>query len=369
MSRRPLPGTFSRWLRRHWTALRGAVIGVGLCAAAVGVWYSAGLYQQRRAAEAMIAGRYEDPAEGPAEAEDESLIEEFRLGDQVEWHGKTYRRNHYIKAILCIGVDRSGSMLEPTLSGDGGQADGLFLLAQDTARNSLKILMIPRDSMTEITQTDTSWTDENGKELGKIYDHLSLSYAYGDGMEISCGYTVEAVSNLLAGLPVDSYMAADTSVVSVLNDMVGGVAVTIPTPGMERIDPSFSLGETVRLQGKQAEAFVRFRDIGIDNSAITRMGRQKAYITGFFQSVKETSRSNSRIVEELFEAVQDYMITDLSKEEYLKIAVDLVSGDGITSGSFRMVPGTGTATETYDEYYVDQEALIPVLLELFYREV
>ena len=128
-----------------------------------------GLYRQRQAVEAMIAGRYEEREGSAAEAAaPEPSDEDFQFNDTVTWQGKTYRKNHYIKAVLCIGVDRSGSMLEPTLSGDGGQADGVFLLAQDTARNSLKILLIPRDSMTEITQTDTSWTDDNGKVLGKI---------------------------------------------------------------------------------------------------------------------------------------------------------------------------------------------------------
>ncbi|HIT63351.1 MAG TPA: LCP family protein [Candidatus Ventrimonas merdavium] len=370
MKRRQDPGSFSRWLRKNWSRLRRLTIGIVLCGAAVGSWYSMGLYRQRQAVEAMIAGRYEEREGSAAEAAaPEPSDEDFQFNDTVTWQGKTYRKNHYIKAVLCIGVDRSGSMLEPTLSGDGGQADGVFLLAQDTARNSLKILLIPRDSMTEITQTDTSWTDDNGKVLGKITDHLSLAYSYGDGMETSCQYTAEAVSHLLAGLPIDAYMSADTDVIAVLNDMVGGVSVMIPTMGMEKIDPSFVLGETVRLQGEQAEAFVRFRDITIDNSAITRMEQQKAYIRGFFQSVKETSRSNSRIVEELFEAVQDHMITDMAKDEYLKIAVDMLEGEGLMSGSFRMVPGTGTATETYDEFYVDKEALIPVLLDLFYREV
>ena len=64
-------------------------------------------------------------------------------------------------------------MTETTLSGDGGQADGIFLLAHDTARNQLKILLIPRDTMTEITKTDISQTETNGTELGKIVDHLS----------------------------------------------------------------------------------------------------------------------------------------------------------------------------------------------------
>ena len=62
------------------------------------------------------------------------------------------------------------------------------------------------------------------------------------------------------------------------------------------------------------------------------------------------------------------MVTDMAKDEYLKLAINALEGEGLTSASFKMTPGTGAATETYDEYYVDQEALVPILLDLFYRE-
>lgn len=373
---------FSGWLRKNRTALRSCGIAAAVIGTGLAVWYGVGMYQQRKAQEAMIAARYETQQEKLEETlaemakEDqegsnsgmqdgkEALFEE----NTVFWNGKTYKRNTYVKAVLCMGVDRDGPMTETTLSGDGGQADGIFLLANDTARGSMKILLIPRDSMTEITKTDTSWTEANGTELGEVVDHLSLSYAYGDGREKSCEYTKQAVSHLLMGLKIDSYMAADLEIIASLNDEVGGVTVTIPTMGMEQADPEFVFGQTVRLKGEQAERFVRFRDTERDNSAISRMEQQKLYISGFFQAVKEKSRTESNITEHLFEMSQDYMVTDMVKDEYLKLAINALEGDGLTSASFKMTPGTGTATETYDEYYVDQEALVPILLDLFYRE-
>lgn len=112
----------------------------------------------------------------------------------VEYQGKSYRRNTYIKAILCMGIDRPGSLEETRTAGVGGQADGIFLVAQDTARDRIKVLVIPRDTMTEITLTDLS-----GNELGSSIQHLTLAYAYGDGREKSCRYMTEAVSRLLGG--------------------------------------------------------------------------------------------------------------------------------------------------------------------------
>ncbi len=373
---------FSGWLRKNRTALRSCGIAAAVIGTGLAVWYGVGMYQQRKAEEAMIAARYETQQEKLEETLAEMAKEDQESADSgtqtgkemlfeentVFWNGKTYKRNTYVKAVLCMGVDRDGPMTETTLSGDGGQADGIFLLANDTARGSMKILLIPRDSMTEITKTDTSWTETNGAKLGEVVDHLSLSYAYGDGREKSCEYTKQAVSHLLMGLKIDSYMAADLEIIASLNDEVGGVTVTIPTMGMEQADPEFVFGQTVRLKGEQAERFVRFRDTERDNSAISRMEQQKLYISGFFQAVKEKSRTESNITEHLFEMSQDYMVTDMAKDEYLKLAINALEGERLTSASFKMAPGTGTATETYDEYYVDQEALVPILLDLFYRE-
>lgn len=373
---------FSGWLRKNRTALRSCGIAAAVIGTGLAVWYGVGMYQQRKAEEAMIAARYETQQEKLEETLAEMAKEDQESADSgtqtgkemlfeentVFWNGKTYKRNTYVKAVLCMGVDRDGPMTETTLSGDGGQADGIFLLANDTARGSMKILLIPRDSMTEITKTDTSWTETNGAKLGEVVDHLSLSYAYGDGREKSCEYTKQAVSHLLMGLKIDSYMAADLEIIASLNDEVGGVTVTIPTMGMEQADPEFVFGQTVRLKGEQAERFVRFRDTERDNSAISRMEQQKLYISGFFQAVKEKNRTESNITEHLFEMSQDYMVTDMAKDEYLKLAINALEGEGLTSASFKMAPGTGTATETYDEYYVEQEALVPILLDLFYRE-
>ena len=284
--------------------------------------------------------------------------------ETIEYEGKVYRRNSSVKAILCMGVDRNGPMLQETVHTFGGQSDGIYVLAQDTARGTLKILMVPRDSMTEITLTDLK-----GNVLGKDIQHLTLAYAYGDGRELSCERTAEAVSGLLGGLTLDHYMAADIDVINMLNDSVGGVTVTVEVDGMEKKDPAFVKGATLTLHGEQAEAYVRYRDIDEHYSAFYRMNRQKSYIVGFFDAVRENSKRDARTVEKLFELIQDHMVTDMKKEEYLKVAMDALEMGELSEEGFYSVPGDAITTDVYDEFYVNQEALTPIILELFYREV
>lgn len=335
--------------RKIWYLMAAVAL---LCVAAFG-YKTVQLYRLRKETEAQIAER--------VYAQTESSVL-FQSGT-VEYDGKTYRRNTHVKAILCMGVDRKGTMEGTTIPTMGGQADGIFVIAQDTARNTLKILMVPRDSMTEITMTDLS-----GNVLGKDIQHLTLAYAYGDGREKSCELTMEAVSNLLGGLEIDHYIAANIEVINILNDSVGGVTVTVPSAGMEKKDAAFVEGATVTLHGEQAEAFVRYRDITETHSAIFRMSRQQEYIMQFFGVVKGKAARNSTIVTDLLALIEQHMVTDMGKEEYLKVALDALEMETLAEEDFYVVPGKAVMTEVYDEFHVNREALMPIILKLFYRE-
>ena len=71
----------------------------------------------------------------------------------------------------------------------------------------------------------------------------------------------------------------------------------------------------------------------------------------------------------MFHMIEDYIVTDMVKEEYLKIAVDALNMDGLTDNDFYTVPGQSVTTEFYDEFYADQESLTPIILDMFYREI
>lgn len=372
------------WWKEHQAGIRNALIGVAVIGVAVGGWGTYTMYRNRRMTEMMIEARNQERVQetavnqitantdeipiAPGQKEEQTAdprdlnLMPILAENPVTYQGKTYRRNQYVKAILCMGVDRSDTMAESKEFGSAGQSDGIFLIAQDTAHHSLKILMIPRDTMTEIPATK-----DNGEPDTKI-TQLTIAYAYGDGREGSCENTVQSLEKLLSGFSIDQYLAVDTTVIAKLNDAVGGVTVTIPTDGMEKRDPAFVKGTQVTLHGDQAEAFVRYRDIERDFSALYRMDQQQEYITQYFKAVKEASRTDSQVVTHLFDLIQDYMVTDMSKDQYLKIAMEVLDGGNLTSQDFYTLPGTGETTETYDVYRADRQSAISIILNLFYRE-
>lgn len=384
------------WLRNHYIQIRNALIGMIMVAVVVFIWYGLGKYRERRAMEELTAIQSEqtsqpameetfaentgsdtfqtdEPAgDEPALTQSEQLYlagigqKEQLIHNEdgtVVWQDKTYRRNSYMKAILCMGVDRSDTMTGTRKVGEAGQSDGLFLIAQDTARNQISILMIPRDTMTMINETD-----DEGNDLGWWLDHLTLAFGFGDGNTGSCERMTAAVSDLLCDLEIDHYLAVNTAVIADLNDAVGGVTVTIPTEGMEKKDPAFVKGSQITLHGSQAEAFVRYRDTTRGNSAVYRMDQHREYIQQYFKTLQQKSREDSGIVLRLFDQIQDYMITDMEKAEYLKIAMDALSSSGLDDDSFYVLPGVGITTDRFDEYYVTFNQAIPIILKLFYRE-
>ena len=284
--------------------------------------------------------------------------------DRIEYQGKIYRRNTYVKAILCMGIDRPGSLKETMVAGSGGQADAIFLVAQDVARDKVEILMIPRDTMTEITLTDLS-----GNVLGRDIQHLALGYAYGDGRDKSCQYMKEAVSNLLGGLAIDGYMAISMSALPIINDGVGGVTVTVKEQGMERVDSEFIYGQTVTLKGRQAEKYIRCRDTGQAQSALGRAERQKSYIEGLLQAAKIKSGKDDSFVSGLLKEMEPYMVTDMTKDRYLDMALAFLGGNQDLGESDMMtLPGKAVETPIYDEYHPDKSQIRPIILDMFYRE-
>lgn len=308
--------------------------------------------------------REKEKAEAWREQKSEEEEPEFgTVHDMIEYQGKTYRRNTSVKAILCMGIDRNTDLLETKQAGEGGQSDGIFLIAQDTARDKVRILAIPRDTMTDIILTDIA-----GNILGTDVQHLTLAYAYGDGRALSCEYMSRAVTELLGGLKIDGYAAVSMKALGIINDSVGGVTVTIAEEGLADRDSAFRPGETVTLKGDQAEAYLRYRDITKAQTAISRLERQKDYIEKFSQAVKKTAEREEGYITGLLDALSPYLVTDLSKDQYLKMGMTFINSSQILSDEdIMMLPGEGIETDMYDEYIPDIQKTQEMVLELFYR--
>lgn len=278
----------------------------------------------------------------------------------VLWQGAEYNYREHLSNFLFIGVDNWEKEQTATGQGNAGQADALYLLSWDRVLDEVTVVTIPRDTMAQIETYGPG-----GKSLGKTKDHISLSYAYGDGGHESCRLTKEAVSELLYGLPIEGYCSINLEGIPVFTRCLGQVTVTVPNDSLAAVDPAFQEGSQISLDEHTTEMFVRYRDTGVSQSAMDRMERQQEYIRAFGQAARARYAEDSSFVTELYEELELYMVTNMGNDKFARILESIAEG---TVREGWTVPGEAVEGQSYDEYRVDDEALYQKIIETFYQE-
>ena len=287
------------------------------------------------------------------------------VNKEVLYNGKRYTRNTAVKAILLMGLDRNSDDLQqirPELS-EQGQTDMMLLIAHNTYRNTVEVLQIPRDTMAAMQAVTY-----DGKKTGDTVEQITLAFGYGDGVYKSCELSCDAVTRLLGGLGMDHYMLADLRSINTVNDLVGGVTVTIPNDRAVWKDPEFVKGKKVTLHDSQAERFVRSRDHSDDFSSLLRMEHQKIYLQAFQGQVKSCIRKDPDFLDELFDAVESDILSDMNRKEYVKLAGSMVNTAQLGDADFLMLPGEARMGDVYLEYIPHYADINEMILKLFYRE-
>lgn len=284
-----------------------------------------------------------------------------RTRGAVLWNGKEYEYNDHLSNYLVLGIDTREKTETSVGQADAGQADAIYLVSRDRVKNTVTVISVPRDTMTEI-ETFTP----GGESLGKSTDHISLSYAYGDGGHESCRLAREAVSNLFYGLPIQGYCAVNMDGISALVQSVGTVTVTVPNDSLEAEYPEFTAGSQVTLNEENTEIFVRYRDTDERQSALARMERQEEFIRALGAAVKALAAQDSGFAGKLYETMRPYMVTSMGNDEFVRLMQSAAEG-GASEGW--TVPGQPVDGQYYDEYHVDDEALYEKIIETFYTEI
>lgn len=269
----------------------------------------------------------------------------------------TYQNSEYplkkqIQTILLIGTDNEGNEATVpegfTAFYNYNQADFLMLLVLDQNTQSVEMIQINRDTM-----TDVPWLDVLGNYGGTNVEQLCLAFNSGSGGADSCMNTVDAVSSMMFDAPIDAYIQIPVSEIAAINDLVGGVYVTIEED-MTVVDPAFIPGATVLLKGKQAEAFVRSRMELEDDTNLARMRRQRVYLDGFQKSVQAAIHSDSMFLMNVLEQLGNYLQTNLTGDQLLDV---LERMDTYKVAPIRVPEGTLETSGEYYEFYVDETSL------------
>lgn len=281
----------------------------------------------------------------------------------TEYNGKKYQYNNRVTTLLYAGLDSFDELKQTATYGDKARADSIMLIVLDEVSKKMSVVAINRDTMTEVHRFS-----RKGDDLGVYVTHLGYAYTNGDGGEASCENLKTAVSTLFNNLPIDGYMVSNQTSIVMINDLVGGVTVTVPNDDLAAKYPELTTGNVVTLDESNVRAYVQQRDTAVDFSNEGRIERQKSFVLSFMDEFGAMVKEDASSVWDSLEACSDWMQTDITKNKYLSLA-DAFSNTNLTPDSYYILEGEDQLGELHDEFYYDEDALQELIIKLFYREI
>ena len=280
--------------------------------------------------------------------------------ETITYKNETYVKKGNLETYLIAGIDAPGKVEKVTEYDGTGQCDVLAVIVRDRSTDQCKLLSIDRNTITAVKSLDN-----DGTYLDTTDIQISLAHAMGFDQQVRAENTVDAVSHLLGDQTIDGYAMVNMGAIQVVNDMVGGVTVTIEDDFSD-IDPSMKKGETVTLMGEQAEKYVRSRKEISDGSNQNRMSRQSTYEEAFKPAFRNKCAENSKFPLEVYHAMEDYMTTNISAKKFCRLAI-LMSDEN--QDEKVAISGTyGLDEDDWQTFTPDEDSLQEAILELFYQK-
>ena len=324
---------------------------LGLLAVAVAAIAVAFLFVSK-----LVDRKNADPAaRGAAEATTQEKAEDIITIDGVD-----YRQRDNVKAYLFIGEDDTGSKEAKSEYDGTGQSDVLQLLVIDKDKGSYTRIPINRDTMTDVKSLD-----DDGTYLATTRIQISYAHANGDGLEVSCENTVDAVSNLFHGIGIQEYACLNLDGIKTLNHMAGGVTVTIEDD-FSNSDESLEMGKTVTLDDEQAYHYVHDRLNVEDGTNQNRMKRQKIYMSELTKIYRQKQLKDDEFAVRLYQELQDHMVTSLRIGDVSRLAKSLMTCED--QGETEIEGKTSVGEDEYIEFEADQGCIDQITKDLFLEE-
>ena len=293
------------------------------------------------------------------EGDEYPLYEETEPENTIFFNGKTYRYNDDLSVLLIVGVDDYDTISSKFRN--TSQSDFLLVTVFDTSNQTVKLLQINRDSMTDVPVLGV-----RGDYIGLHFEQIALAHTYGSGLSDSNENAVHAVSRFLYDIPIDNYFTFTMSAIPIINDKVGGVTVTIEDD-FTGVDETLVKGETITLMGDQAEHFVRSRFTMQDDATnLARMRRQREYMRSMIEALTAAIHNDSSFVMDVYGDVSEYLYTDCSVDQlnqYSEQFSDYTLSEIVTP------EGEAKKGEVFVEFYVDEASLQQLVIDTFYVPV
>ncbi len=277
--------------------------------------------------------------------------------ENLTYEGKEYELRDNIETFLVLGLDKFEGSDGESYS-NHMQADFLMLFVFDHEAKVCSAIHINRDTMAWVNRLDIA-----GKRLDSQYKQIALAHTEGNGKEVSCRNTADAVSSLLMGMRIDHYASVTMDSVAVMNDLVDGVTVTL-LEDFTHVDPTMKKGETLTLRGEQALSYVRSRQGMEDSSNTTRMVRQRQYLNALREKTVQCIEADENFIVNSTVKMADYLVSDRSLNQLQDLLTKFSAYEFVEMNE---IEGESKTGEQFMEFYPDEDALTQAVITLFYR--
>ncbi len=281
----------------------------------------------------------------------------------ITYNGEKYEYNNRVTTVLYAGVDSTGKMEASAQYGDKARADSINLVVMDEKKEKMTVVSINRDTMTEIRRYSMT-----GNDQGLYTTHLGYAYTYGDGGEVSCESLCEAVSLLFGEVPVNRYVVTNQDSMTYINDLVGGVTVTVPNDDLSDQYPELYKGNQVTLDDSNIHDFLQHRDTDAEFSNEGRMERQRAYMSAYISKIKSLDENELENTWDSLDSMQEHLQTNITRNQYLKF-IKLIRKIDFSENDIIQLSGTDQEGEIHDEFYPDEAELKKLIIQLFYEKI
>jgi polyisoprenyl-teichoic acid--peptidoglycan teichoic acid transferase len=230
-------------------------------------------------------------------------------------------------SVLLMGVDEREN--------DKGRSDTMIVLTVNPEKKSVKMLSIPRDTLTDIVGHGTR-------------DKINHAYAFG-GVEMA----MDTVEEML-DIPIDYYVQINMEGFEDIVNAVGGITVN---NDLNFTYSGFSFPEgSIDLNGKKALAYTRMRyedprgDFG-------RQIRQRQIIQGIIR--EGASVSSLWKFDDIFDALGSNVRTNMKFEEMVDIQKHYKDAANDIE-QIKIETGSGTKIDNIYYYLIPDEELVQI---------
>lgn len=290
----------------------------------------------------------------------QSIFPEQKTENTIyEYNGVEYVKNEDVESFLILGLDKFEDAINNDSYNNDQRADFLMLLVFDNSEKKFTAVHLNRDTMVNMNVLGVA-----GQKIGTVNKQLALAHTYGNGRDVSCRNTADAVSELLNGVKVNHYLSITMDAVPILNDLLGGVEVTV-LDDFSGIDDTLIKGETVTLHGDHALTYVRERYGLEDSSNSTRMVRQRQYMTAVYDKAMLEIENDDNFVIEASSKLADYIVSDRSVNQLQEIAKKLSQ---YKFTEIETLKGESVVKDGLMEFRPDADSIDKIVFELFYKK-